>query len=769
MRRPYFSTIVAAFLLAAAPGGSSADPVTNPLTPPAETATRSAAILSRAEMALLLDGADSAAVLFAQASNKPSLAPEATLGLARVALARGAADTARTLFAQADSLAPRSGYDSYGRAMLLLAGSGDELAADELLTQAMRVNPSSGPIAWDWALLGERIGGTDRELLRLNSVARRFPRHPLVNYRIACIHDLAGREEEAIGWYQKQLRVCPDHLPTLDRLGFLLLAHGDGNGGEELLERAAGLSGAARYRALAASGAGRVAERRFSAADSLFSAALKIMPDSVRRPYEDIRLIAPPADAFLLDSLDGPERGRFVRRFWAREDPTPATDLNERRLEHYRRVWYSTRHFSRERWPYDDRGRIYVRYGEPDNRFRSQHPDYERDRTSRTTRREFRSRVTALAQSESALLSRWGRWVMHTRDDPETPAWPVPRATLYEEWVYNTLGEGTILTFIDSLHTGIFVLASVPPGNPLQPMAPAVVAERVRQETPERYAYHRESAPLALPYYTACFRGERGRTDLEVYWGLGLADITFTGGSAEGYSAMVESGVAIFDSAWTPIERHAETRLLRTLMPPPYGPGVLHVERARMSMVGNSDVVFTVQTRDVATDRLQSYRERLHVDAFDSTALGMSGIVVAGEIREARRWDDERYVRRGFVILPMPSQAFRLLQPIHVYFEVYNLTRGGEYDLARYEIRHSVTSLTRPSGGFFRRIASMLGAREEEVAVSQVVETAQPSEPQRFVLATDDLPAGAYRLEITVRDMWTGSVVMRRRDFAICQ
>ena len=63
--------------------------------------------------------------------------------------------------------------------------------------------------------------------------------------------------------------------------------------------------------------------------------------------------------------------GAFLQRFWTEKDPDLTTAANERLLEHYRRVWYARRNFSGGRQPWDRRGDVYVRFGEPDHRSRS--------------------------------------------------------------------------------------------------------------------------------------------------------------------------------------------------------------------------------------------------------------------------------------------------------------------------------------------------------------------------------------------------------------
>lgn len=61
------------------------------------------------------------------------------------------------------------------------------------------------------------------------------------------------------------------------------------------------------------------------------------------------------------------ERREFVQQFWLRRDPTPATVQNEFKDEHYRRIAYANEHFSSDvpGWK-TDRGRIYIRFGPPD-------------------------------------------------------------------------------------------------------------------------------------------------------------------------------------------------------------------------------------------------------------------------------------------------------------------------------------------------------------------------------------------------------------------
>jgi GWxTD domain-containing protein len=61
------------------------------------------------------------------------------------------------------------------------------------------------------------------------------------------------------------------------------------------------------------------------------------------------------------------EREQFIEQFWLRRDPSPDTEENEFKEEHYRRIAYANERFASgiPGWK-TDRGRIYITFGPPD-------------------------------------------------------------------------------------------------------------------------------------------------------------------------------------------------------------------------------------------------------------------------------------------------------------------------------------------------------------------------------------------------------------------
>jgi GWxTD domain-containing protein len=72
--------------------------------------------------------------------------------------------------------------------------------------------------------------------------------------------------------------------------------------------------------------------------------------------------------AFL--ALPASERQNFIDEFWKKRDPDPSTELNEFKVEYYKRIDEANHLFregTTEGW-LQDRGRLYILLGPPDNR-----------------------------------------------------------------------------------------------------------------------------------------------------------------------------------------------------------------------------------------------------------------------------------------------------------------------------------------------------------------------------------------------------------------
>ncbi|HUQ90986.1 MAG TPA: GWxTD domain-containing protein [Bryobacteraceae bacterium] len=120
-----------------------------------------------------------------------------------------------------------------------------------------------------------------------------------------------------------------------------------------------------------------VAENRETVAKPLSEKERKKREDKLRKeletPYrkwlnEDVTYIITDEERKALKNMNtDDEREQFIEAFWLRRDPTPDTQENEFKEEHYRRIAYANERFASgiPGWK-ADRGRIYITFGPPD-------------------------------------------------------------------------------------------------------------------------------------------------------------------------------------------------------------------------------------------------------------------------------------------------------------------------------------------------------------------------------------------------------------------
>src|SRR5579859_3427071 len=107
--------------------------------------------------------------------------------------------------------------------------------------------------------------------------------------------------------------------------------------------------------------------------DKLKKSQKRALKQELSKPYkkwldEDVVWIITDEERAAFKQLSNDEeRDNFIEAFWQRRDPTPDTEENEYKEEHYQRIAYANEHFAAgiPGWK-TDRGRIYIIYGKPD-------------------------------------------------------------------------------------------------------------------------------------------------------------------------------------------------------------------------------------------------------------------------------------------------------------------------------------------------------------------------------------------------------------------
>lgn len=214
-------------------------------------------------------------------------------------------------------------------------------------------------------------------------VVKRDPNHYDAWYKLGAFHQAAIELEKdpdlvrASDAYERQIEVNPSHAKAWFQLGSVLLESGRAEDAIPMWDRLMKENPRFRQSHLplllkAYQMAGRPDKAEAAAEEYIAS-----LDRETRDLFKDITLIGTPKECAAYEAMDRFDRMSFNRRFWQERDPTPATRANERKVEHYRRVIYAREHFSEGKEPWDRRGEVYIRYGEPAHRSSSENVRFE--------------------------------------------------------------------------------------------------------------------------------------------------------------------------------------------------------------------------------------------------------------------------------------------------------------------------------------------------------------------------------------------------------
>lgn len=470
------------------------------------------------------------------------------------------------------------------------------------------------------------------------------------------------------------------------------------------------------------------------AAETCFREALERMDDSRERTFEDITLLLGRDEQELY--MESPDQ--VASRFWTSQEPRFLTPYNERRLEHYSRLIYADLMYSapdvdKRGWE-TERGKIHVRYGVPDSDVMV-HGGFQR------------------------ILEQFS-----TRPDEYKVTDEEIEANRFNIWDYGDFQ----LVFEDPLSSGEFRLYSPPAdlfavvgGGAVDRYDYELISRQIFRENPEDYDYAPPGRQIGLPYLVTSFKGEEGRTDLYVHYGIPIAesfdpdtddvvDLTIKTGSfliSEDRDLLVERRRTLYGLRSSQIEPFEDTQLWTDTQPMEAPPGPHEVSVEFETVGGGTSAV---------------QRREIEVPDFSDDDLSLSSLMLAYNIEETDETSIPGHVIRDFLaIKPAPWSVFHHEQPIYLFFEVYNLGMNGG------QTNYEIDAQLRPkdtSSGIARLARSIFGGGDRGVSTSYPVQSNRVDDAQYVILDAATQEPGFYTLTLTITDTITGDSVEETTD-----
>lgn len=624
--------------------------------------------------------------------------------------------------------------------------------------------------------------------------------------------------DKAMAAYVAQFRVNSDHYDALDRFVYLTLLSEKYGLAVELLERAADDLGTAEPAIVGNlrkqfSTLSEASKPRPDVLHEVIETYFSLIEPDEKEFYRDLAHVAPPDELTSWRDAVGSERDARWHAFWNARDSNPATVVNERLVEHYRRVMYARYHFSQGQHPYDRRGEIYVRYGAPEDRRGdvmiadqtaygsatiSDDPavDAIREQNERYgyRLRVDRGRLTIVppeGMTEEEMYETGG--VGRMADDGTYVAGGtggmladgivVSSAALArqraeremgagfatESWVYARYG--LELFFVDQFGGGRF---DYPWGNLLssqqemvrqERFSPRRLAEELIAKAPEEYLHDLGGLPLEYAFDAVSFRADNGATELDLSYSIPVwqfGDVS----DGLGNRTRLEHQVILRDSDMSPLFSHAFgfgpfDRPKRQMAESHVKVPVYTLPERVVAPAG--EFTLAVQVRDETSQRIGVYRKPVTLSDYSGEELLISDLKLAVLI--APSGVQGPFVRKGLNITPNPGRLYIRENPVYVYYEVYNLSQDGEGKTA-YEIFYEIS----PLHGSERRGWSARRQRDMQAVMMAFSGEGNTTDDREYTsLDSSGLPAGEYVLTVTLTDQNAESTVSKSVNFLVME
>ncbi len=688
------------------------------------------------------------------------------VGLGHIHLQRGDPDAAEEMFRQALRKKKRFAPAFNGLGLAFRNRPKQLRQAIDAFRNALRADKAYVEAQYNLAETYRQFGSSET-LRAYRKVVKMDPDHPDALFRIGVIEETKGEYGKAEKAYLNQISANAHHYGARLRLGVVLKLQDRTD--QAIAELKAVVRNRNPHQQRAVLELADIHQRRrdYDRSQALFEAYIKRLEPKEQRLYFDLSLVTRTADDANAKSLEDVKAASA--EFWVWQDPAPASAANERLVEHYRRVATARENHGKHKFPWDDRGEVYVRFGEPDHVSRSGDIRFETDPRVLAVKdrllasagaagaKLLKEEVRSLGQvAQSSILGR--------------PVYPV--GGIWEYWIYAHVGQGIEMTFVQPNFPGPYEFARMPLGTGRiariwQRMNPETVMLNQVARQPTAYRPTFATGPLDFYFYTASFRGDDDKTAMEVYYGIPTRDLAYRDGDL-GRLAHLVRGVAVYDGDNKPVYRTDDEMTLRAsgVVDTSAGAFVPAIDRLLLSP-GTYRV--DVQVMDRNSGRTQIYREDRILKAYSVAALTLSDVEMGARIDVAERG---RFVKGDIEVIPMASKAYRPGEPVFIYYEIYNLTRD-EFGATRYRISYQIRSLrlTNVGARILGGLGRLIGKREEGNVISIEYDHVGTQSDERAHLELDmgaTVP-GRQLLKITVTDENSGQTGRAAINFDIRQ
>ena len=480
--------------------------------------------------------------------------------------------------------------------------------------------------------------------------------------------------------------------------------------------------------------------------------------------FEDVKYVLSDAEWRRYRVLPSFELKRnFIAKMWVARDPMPASAINYRIIEHVARVIFAEKYYYFDgvrsavnnpdrlnflSFPnvfdlndkYNDKGLVYIRHGQPDDRAFYLSVDSPPNETwFYYPRGELKKKLMFHFWQDSNTAGNNHRFI------PSIPKYMADSRLSLDDPIFARLFTADYMEAMAIDHE-------------MKIQSQEFV--RIGMDT-DQHSWSAQLRPIIFPLYTAAFRENPMTSRCELYFSLTAEDVM---PDKEAYTVhdSVSINFTAFDMGYNLIERVERNIPIGQI-----------VDSSKMNGFWPSLVAFSAVpgpyqfALDISTpgdEAIGGYKGRFDIPSFIGKNFKMSGLLLAKSITSARQRN--AFYKNGLTVIPNPAKIFNRKKPIDVYFEIYDLEANSDKK-RDFIVRYDIKLLEARAKGIFRRIGRILKNPQQSVSSDVERETATPMSVEYIALDLSKNVPGVYELDLSVFIPGKRDTVSRKIEFEL--
>ena len=467
--------------------------------------------------------------------------------------------------------------------------------------------------------------------------------------------------------------------------------------------------------------------------------------------YDELSILLSPQEKTEFETAAFSEKRKLIKKFWIQRDPDPDKLENKRLMEHFRRVRYAKKYFHFTVLPYyDDRGKIYIKYGEPDSKYKA------------------------------------NSGAVEAKDN--------------ESWSYESVEEGLVFDFVSeggyykevkdlteaalagkSYDARLSIASSLYEdrshlSNSYAKLAANFSIDRLTEYNRDRETavyqhpgsiYKLEKNIKTFPFLTkiAQFKGENKKTRIECYTSLPGFAIDFRKADDK-FINYTEYFIEIFDDKYdSKILEDKKFSIIVNSLENIKGRQFLFQENYQLNS-GEYDIAFVVSDDKKNMKGVQ--RKKIQIRDFASDELMLSDLQLSSKVEVVDKKSNGNFIKNGLKVSPYTFSSVVKKNPIYLYFEIYNLS-FDEQKNSSFEVFYTLKTIKPDRNAWqktFGSISRLFSGKQKNVISTQSHRTGDTETAFEYIaFDLKNLEKGLTKLTVKINDLISKQEVEREIEF----